>query len=104
MRLHFFIVRGRQFLVAADVGCFPHRQETRSNHKGFHAVSREVAQLVNTVDRAMSKVQHDIEEIPSNDPRRHALVDGLRGSSKLETRVTQLFKYVVCYCWRRNDG
>ncbi|KAM5544476.1 hypothetical protein V8D89_002136 [Ganoderma adspersum] len=65
--------------------------ETRSNHKGFHAVSREVVQLVNTVDRAMSKVQHDIEEIPSSDPRRHALVDGLRGSSKLETRVTKLF-------------
>ena len=57
-------------------------------------MSREVSQLVNTVDRAMSKVARDIEEIPSGDPRRHALVDGLRGSSKLETRVTKLFKYV----------
>ena len=81
-------------------------QEKRSSHnlKGLYPVSREVMQLVNTVDRAMSKVQHDIKEIPSSDPRWHALVDGLRGSSKLETRVTQLFKYVVCYCWRRNDG
>nr|VWO98128.1 Glucose transporter rco-3 [Ganoderma boninense] len=65
--------------------------ETRSNSKGLNAVSREVNQLVNTVDRAMSKVARDIEEIPSGDPRRHALVEGLRASSKLETRVTQLF-------------
>ncbi|PIL29476.1 hypothetical protein GSI_08418 [Ganoderma sinense ZZ0214-1] len=67
--------------------------ETRSNHKGLNAVSREVSQLVNTVDRAMSKVARDIQEIPSGDPRRHALVNGLRGSSKLETRVTKLFNW-----------
>ncbi len=65
-------------------------------------MSREVSQLVNTVDRAMSKVARDIEEFPSNDPRRHALVEGLRGSSKLENRVNKLFKYVIS-CSRRGD-
>ncbi|KAI1785802.1 hypothetical protein LXA43DRAFT_976027 [Ganoderma leucocontextum] len=65
--------------------------ETRSNHKGLNAVSREVSQLVNTVDRAMTKVARDIEEIPSDDPRRHALVEALQRSSKLENRVEKLF-------------
>lgn len=70
-------------------------QETRSNHKGLHAVSREVERLVNTIDRAMSKVKDEVEEIPPDDPRRRAMVEGIRTSSKLENRVQKLFKYVV---------
>ena len=58
-------------------------------------MSREVERLVNTIDRAMSKVKHDVEESPPGDPRRHAMVEGIRGSSKLENRVQKLFKYVV---------
>ena len=58
-------------------------------------MSREVERLVNTIDRAMSKVKDEVEEIPPDDPRRRAMVEGIRTSSKLENRVQKLFKYVV---------
>lgn len=65
-------------------------------------MSREVERLVCTIDRAMLKVKHDVEEIPSDDPRRHAVVEGIRGSSKLGSRVQRLFKYVFL-CSKRGD-
>ena len=58
-------------------------------------MSREVERLVNTIDRAMSKVKDEVEEIPPDDPRRHAMVEGIKTSSKLENRVQKLFKYVI---------
>ncbi|TBU30050.1 hypothetical protein BD311DRAFT_755204 [Dichomitus squalens] len=65
--------------------------EMRSNQQGFEAVSREISQLVNTVDRAGERVMSEVTGMPTSDPRRLALVDGLQGSSKLQDRVNRLY-------------
>lgn len=64
-------------------------------HKGFHTILYGVLQLIHTFNMVMTKIERTIEEIPSTDPRRHALMEALRGSSKLKTDVTKLFKYVT---------